>query len=366
MKRLTALAHELAADGILPDAGKTAHAEMHKVLDAARTRYDSEIVEARSTILEVGGRSGRADLKSRKMTFDDFVETADFAVIDDAYRRSAQAISPDLATSYTEHLAKAVGGTGDPENALIDARIVVAALGRVEGVVTYLEAEAETLATDWLAAHRVAIKALLHERQDVYRTLRSMSTDPVDVGVAKPTKWMQPTVKVGMSGDETPLPRYDSHLLVAKDGKFSEDFNDWEERVLQQELRRKEVVAWYRNPSRPSQDSLGVAYAKVKAPGIMRPDFVFFIEGPGDTIVADIVDPHGIHLSDALPKLQGLAKYAEAYGGSYRRIEAVAKLEDTGTYRVLDLTDAGVRHAIADANSAEALYRGEAAEDYAG
>ena len=38
-KRLTALAHELASDGLLPDAGKKAHAEMHKVLDAAQVRY---------------------------------------------------------------------------------------------------------------------------------------------------------------------------------------------------------------------------------------------------------------------------------------------------------------------------------------
>jgi hypothetical protein len=32
-KRLTALAHELASDGILPDAGKLAHKAMHEALD---------------------------------------------------------------------------------------------------------------------------------------------------------------------------------------------------------------------------------------------------------------------------------------------------------------------------------------------
>ena len=47
VKRLTSLAHELAADGLLPDAGKLAHAEMHKVLDAARARYKDEIANAR-------------------------------------------------------------------------------------------------------------------------------------------------------------------------------------------------------------------------------------------------------------------------------------------------------------------------------
>ena len=35
-RRLTALAHELATDNLLPNAGKKAHAELHKVLDAAQ------------------------------------------------------------------------------------------------------------------------------------------------------------------------------------------------------------------------------------------------------------------------------------------------------------------------------------------
>ena len=36
VKRLTALAHELAVDGLLPGAGKKAHAELHKALEAAQ------------------------------------------------------------------------------------------------------------------------------------------------------------------------------------------------------------------------------------------------------------------------------------------------------------------------------------------
>ena len=47
VKRLTALAHELAADGLLSDAGKKAHAEMHKVLDGGQVRYAEEIRKAR-------------------------------------------------------------------------------------------------------------------------------------------------------------------------------------------------------------------------------------------------------------------------------------------------------------------------------
>jgi tetrahydromethanopterin S-methyltransferase subunit H len=79
-------------------------------------------------------------------------------------------------------------------------------------------------------------------------------------------------------------------------------------------------------------------------------------------VVADIVDPHGLHLADALPKLQGLGLYAEAHTDIYRRIEAVAKVGDTP--RVLDLADATVRRAVAEAKDARGLYEGSFANDY--
>jgi hypothetical protein len=54
------------------------------------------------------------------------------------------------------------------------------------------------------------------------------------------------------------------------------------------------------NPNRPSQDSLGIAYAEGDDTKIVRPDFIFFTEQDGK-IVADITDPHGFNLADALP-----------------------------------------------------------------
>jgi type III restriction enzyme len=80
------------------------------------------------------------------------------------------------------------------------------------------------------------------------------------------------------------------------------------------------------------------------------------------TTVADIVDPHGTQYSDALPKLQGLACYAEAYAKIYRRIEVVAKVGDK--LRVLDLTDSTVRKAVTEAKDAKSLYEGMLASDY--
>jgi hypothetical protein len=360
VKRLTALAHELAVDGLVPNAGKLAHAELHKVLDAAQARYAAELATARASVLTVEGKTLTADLRSQATTFDEFVAAADHVVIEDAYRRAARALSPDIARTYAERIADQ--DPGDDDEALLDAHTTVAALGLVPDVQTYLDAEADKLAKQWLTDHRVTIKALSDERQDAYRQLREMSTEPQDLDLAKPTSWLVPTV--ARHGDiETPLPRHGLHLLAADDGSFPVDTHDtWEAEVLERELSRNHLVGWYRNPARSSQDSLAIVYEHGGRTRTVRPDFVFFTQQPDGTIAASIVDPHSTHLSDALPKLRGLAAYAERHGEHLQRVDAVAKVADA--YRVLDLTEASVRAAVAAAADAIALYNSPHAGDY--
>ena len=48
--------------------------------------------------------------------------------------------------------------------------------------------------------------------------------------------------------------------------------------------------------------------------------------------------------ADALPKLKGLAKYAEEHAGVYRRIEVFAKVGEKD--RVIDLTEPSARAAV--------------------
>lgn len=361
VKRLTSLAHELAVDGLLKDAGKAAHAEMHKVLDGARARYKAEIETARKSVLTVEGKSLKADLKGGGMSFDDFLEEADYAVIEDAYRRAGRSISPDLATSYSDYLARNEGDTDDMEAALIDAHATIGALGLVPGIRETLEVEAEKLSNQWLTRFRVDIKNLSDERQDVYRQIREMSANPMDVDLARPTSWMQPTTIREANGSETPLPSFERHILCDEHGMFPEDFNSWEGEVVKSELARSGAVAWYRNPSRASQDSLGIIYEDGGEPKIVRPDFVFFVQQDG-SVAADIVDPHGIQFDDAMPKLKGLAQYAERFGDHFRRIEAVAKVGSK--FRVLDLKEITTRAAVTAATSVRQLYESASATDY--
>jgi hypothetical protein len=366
VKRLTALAHELAMDDLLPDAGQKAHAAMHAILDAALETYATDIENARASVLVVEGKTLTADTETKKMTFNDFVEAADYAVIEDAYRRAGRAISPDLATTYAEHLAAGMDDEEDEEEALIEAHTIIAAIGLVPKIKDDLEAAAEQLARDWLTAHKEAIKDLTDERREAYRQIQEMSADPLPAEVARPHMWLQPTTAREPTGKEYDLERFERHLLCDEDGMFPDAFNSsWEPAVLRAELQKEGNIGWYRNPARASQDSLGAVYEEAGEYRIVRPDFVFFVRLDDGTVAADLVDPHGDHLADALPKLKGLARYAAENAVHFRRIEAITKSRKTGAFRKLDLTREDVRSAVEAASSAEGLYASAAAEDYA-
>ena len=97
----------------------------------------------------------------------------------------------------------------------------------------------------------------------------------------------------------------------------------------------------------PSVPSSGVA---IGAPGGLPP-----VTPPGPFAVL-------VRHSDAIPKLRGLARYAERYDGEVHRIEAVSKIGDT--LRVLDMTSAAVRLPVSQAEDAKALYLSHGANYY--
>jgi len=361
--RLTALAHELASDSLLPGAGGKAHAAMHKVLDSFIADRAETFANKRSMVMTVEGRTIIADLLSGKTTDGEFQADADDAVIGDAYRRTARIISPDIARTYTLELAKQKPEAEDDlDEALIEAREDVAALHLMENLQVVFDAEAKKMADGWFAKYRDPIKRLPHDRQDSYRQIVALSTEPQDVDLAQPVSRFEPTKAREQNGVETDIPSFKDHLLCDEQGMYPAELNDWERKVLTAESKRTGFKFWYRNPNRPSQDSLGIAYTDADVTKIVRPDFIFFGEVNGK-IVADIVDPHGIQFADAVAKLQGLGRYAKTHPVVFRRVEAVAEVG--GKLRVLDLTRADVRQAVMEAQNAEALYTGALAGDYA-
>jgi hypothetical protein len=306
-------------------------------------------VEGETLVASVGSKASPTPQK--------FTEIADDRSVEADFRESGRVLSAELARRYADHVAVE---TLD-DDGLFDAHVKVAALARIDEVRGELDRAADKLARQWIDEYRVAVKGLPDDRRAVYEDIVAMARDPQRIEI------LEPRVRAEETRDEDgePLATATGHLMADEQGAFPIGaLNTWERQVLETEMARGGFLAWYRNPSRASADSLAIAYKDGKGNWRrMCPDFVFF-HGDEEDVRISVVDPHGFHLVDALAKLRGLADYAEQYGGELHRIESVAKTKD-GAARVLDLTKEVVRKALREADDVESVYGSDIAHDYA-
>ena len=359
IRRLTALATALSRDGLIPNAVEQAHKHLHAVLDGRAVQFRESVDRARNDVLTMEGEEVRGRLGGG-LSYKPFSVSADPRAIEDYYRAASRVLSPALCSSYVDHL---VGQVGD-EDDLLDAHITVASLGRVPEIAQAVETEADGLSRKWLAETRVARKGLTDERQAEYDGLEAMSTRPEPITLTVPKTAQTDTRVRNPDGTEDVLPTRTKHLMADAAGNVPIAFtSSWETIVLDSEMNQLGFKGWYRNPDRSVKESLAVAYqddgGDWKA---LRPDFIFFGTSHDGQVTVDLVDPHGHHLADALPKLRGLADFAERFASDFRRIESVA--ETGGKLRVLDLTKPQVRQAVRATRSAKALYESNVAFDY--
>lgn len=261
--RLTALALQLVLDGLLEGAVGKAHAAMHKVLDDFLAARAEDFASKREAVTTVEGRTVLADLRLKQTESRTFQTEADEVVINDAYRRTARILSPDIARTYTEVLARRKADEDDEDefiDALIEAREDIGALGLMENLAVIFDAAAKKLSDDWLAEYREPIKQMSDDRQEAYRQISALSREPQDIDLARPVSWMEATAAREKDGSETKLPTYPHHFLCDEQGLYPVELNDWEKAVLKAEMQRDGCKFWYRNPNRPTQDSLGIAY----------------------------------------------------------------------------------------------------------
>lgn len=350
IKRVTSLAHALAADGLVPGAGRVAHARLHGVLNGLAAQYPLELGKAESDVLTVAGGTVRGHARYGLRADETWTEVADDRAIQEAYRHGSRTVTPDVARTYVDHLA----AEADDEDALRDAHVRLAGLAMLPQTRPALDAAANSLSAEWLGKHRVAIKTLSESRQSLYVEITAMSTDPQLISMALPKNRQEETRR--SVGDATQiLDQRPLHLLSDEDGMFPVGkLNPDEGQVLDTEIQRGDLLAWYRNPT-GGRDSMSIAYQDQH--GVwrtLRPDFLFFVEGRG-VVKANIVDPHGSWLPDALPKLRGLARFAGVYGESFHRIESISRID--GELRVLDLTLPEVRKNVLEATDADSAYR---------
>ena len=357
VQRLSALAQALSRDGLRANSRKDAYQKLFAKLNGLMAQHKEEVAAASKGILQVEGETLVARVVGGEIREQQkFVEAADEHSVEASFRSAGRSLMADVARKYADHLA-----SGDEDDdGLFDAHVRIAALTQVDGVSDELDREADELGKKWFGKYRVAIKGLTDERRNDYDEIRGMSPKPQVIDIKRPRVRTEETKDLDGNNLETRT----RHLMSDGDGNFPIGLlNQWESKVLDKEMGRPGFQAWYRNPSRPSSDALAITYQDAQAQWRrMCPDFLFF-HGDSENMKVSIVDPHGPHLADALPKLRGLAEFAATHGASFHRIESVARMTD-GTLRVLDLTKPDVREAIAAAEQTESLYLGDEAADY--
>lgn len=364
VKRLVALAQALSADAVGPGALSNVDDELHRILDGYATRYSDKLDSAIQEVWDVHVKEIEGRFGKKGLSYTEFVERADDRAIRTGFEAAKKAFGADVAQSYVNHLAGPDDADAD-DDGLREAYVRAAALATIKEVRDKVDGEALALTTGLFGRHRVAIKGLPDVRQQEYEDIRAMATDP-QRGVLRQPRTRIEGFSAEVDGQLVAASLAPLHLMSDDAGQFPlTSLNSWERAVVLAELARPNVRGWYRNPSRAAVDSLGIAYRDDDTGNwrSMHPDFVFFHE-VGGKIVASIVDPHGLHLKDALMKLKALATFTGTYGKEFHRIEALAEVDDR--MKVLDMKVDAARDAVLfGKQSAEEIYRSGIAVDYA-
>lgn len=361
-RRLLSLATEIALDELRPSPSQDAYEELFAVLDGQLAQHGSEVDASVEAILTAEIKRISANRLEGELSEESRELPADARTVDDAFKAATRSFGAALANGYAKRLA--VAEADDEDFDLFTAKARVAALATLPAVVEEIERAAEQIIASWFSSLHAAIKGLPEERRSAYDEIKRQAADPQLVEVAVPASRIEMTFE--LEGEtKVPLDTRARHILCDEEGRYPiGKLRSWEVQVLDTELDRDNTVAWYRNPSSPTKDSVQVPWHDGERWRSMQPDFIFFAERGEGKLVPLIVDPHGHFLNDALDKLKALAGFAEEFGEQFMRVEAVSKNEkgDLGAGRkgklvMLDLLDAETRAVIGEADSAAAAYR---------
>lgn len=348
MSRLHTLATLLAGDHIVEDAITQTRIHLNGVLKAQRARLELDGTFQRDLTRIRSLRIQRSYALLAAESIDDLPEEASYELerddrnIEDLYKVAQRKLPEGVAKNYWNEV---INEQGDDYFDPTEAKAVVAVLALHQEVVEAVEASSEQLVRTWLREHQRSISKLPDAKKVQYEPVKRETRTP------ELTDLILPSAKTVSDAEK----RWDKHVLAADDGTYPSGQKGWERKVLDIEHEDDDLVAWYRNPT-GGNASLRVPYRSGHFDKSMYPDFVMFHQTE-DGILPSIIDPHGFHLADAVPKLKGLAAYAEEHGAFFARIDAVVETRKN-VLIALDLNSETVRAAIerVTEDSLEELY----------
>ena len=192
------------------------------------------------------------------------------------------------------------------------ARIELCALVQMPGVVDKVNAAADAKRTAWITSHKAAINGNGDKYKQKLRDIEGGGAAPELTTISMPDEI---ETRKGTTV-------WERHLYIDPSSKkFHADFNSWETRTIEAELKDTNIVAWLRNLDRKPWSVCAFRRDGSRWRGIY-PDFVFFRKTDSG-ILADIVDPHLLDDKDAPARAAALAEYASRHAADYGRIEMV-------------------------------------------
>ncbi|MGD9997161.1 MAG: DEAD/DEAH box helicase [Ilumatobacteraceae bacterium] len=345
-------------EALLPEAGALLTKALMFKLDGMAAQYAEQVDRNVIDLEHVDVRRSRLSILNNELgTETRSIATHASDLMHDA-GKIINRIKEGVGKDYLAH--RAARRTTDQD--LLDVRVQVAALFMIDEVRSEIGEEATKWVRTQLARFHAEIANTTGATRDAFRRIQEQTTEPEPVTVDLRDNAVAATV----DGDGEELHTYPGHIYSDESGAYPLRLNDWEEVVVRKELGRRSFAGWYRNPSRPSPSALRIAYRSDNGMWTsVQPDFVFASRRDDGTVGLSIVDPHGDHLADALPKLRALAGYAEQFGERFIRIESISKVGDQLV--VLDLLDPKVRTAVRAFTGAEVqvLYQSSPARAYA-
>jgi len=320
--RLNSLATLLVGCAVYVDAIDVARRHVVATLDREAMRLGASLAQRVSDLEDLEFETLSLDLSSGAVERETRRAALNTRNIDDLFRRAKRILGDAAAKWYWDALCEQ---GMEPSK----AKANVVALADDPTVAPSLESAVASLIDAWRTTYNAAINDLPDAKRAAFYTVWRQAQAAQEVTMIMPDQ-------VTAAGSAACLQR---HVYANSEGYFPVVFTGWETAVLETELRKDTLVAWYRNPSGGTA-ALAVPYDESGRQRTLYPDFLFFHEKDG-VVVADIVDPHRPDAADTGPKWSGLARYASRHRDRLRRVLGVVE-DGEGRMLSIDLKNPDV------------------------
>jgi len=312
IRRYQAIAQRLTIDGIDDDAWEKAKANavawIRESVDKLKKlgQFDRDrkaLTRVALSTVAVQSVTGKREDEA------DYVIDASDLDIERQFQEAGRALGNGLHQTYWKSYA-------DRDPLEVKLELIVAT--RDAASMVELERRSKDAFNALYDSSRAAIGKLHEQSRMIYDRLRSASTTPEAIA------WQLPDT-IDFLRDPMEL-AWDKHLFVEGKGEFRSDLGSWEAGILEEELKRDDLVAWLRNLDRKPW-SLEIPYQSAGKAAAMFPDLVIARKVVGE-IKFDILEPHDPSRYDNIEKAKGLADFAEKHGDVFSRVQLIRKLHD--------------------------------------